>query len=53
MAATALILLLPTALAASPDGIVLRTDGELSDLLVELKVPRARSPGTLVSQPMT
>ena len=35
----------PTALAASPDGIVLRTDGELSDLLVELKVPRARSQG--------
>ena len=35
----------PTALAASPDGIVLRTDGELSDLLVELKVPRARSRG--------
>ena len=35
----------PTALAASPDGIVLRTDGELSDLLVELKVPRAHSRG--------
>ncbi len=35
----------PTALGASPDGIVLRTDGELSDLLVELKVPRAQSRG--------
>ena len=30
----------PNGLAASPDGIVLRPDGGLSDLLVEIKVPR-------------
>ena len=35
----------PTALAASPDGIVLRTDGALSDVLIEIKVPRAHSRG--------
>jgi len=35
----------PDALAASPDGIVLRSDGALSDLLVEIKVPRANTKG--------
>ena len=35
----------PNALAASPDGIVLRSDGGLSDLLVEIKVPRANTKG--------
>ena len=35
----------PDALAASPDGIVLRPDGVLSDLLVEIKVPRENTKG--------
>ena len=35
----------PNALAASPDGIVLKSDGGLSDLLVEIKVPRADTKG--------
>ena len=35
----------PNALAASPDGIVLRPDGGLSDLLVEIKVPRENTKG--------
>ena len=36
----------PNALAASPDGIVLRPDGGLSDLIVEIKVPRENTRGT-------
>jgi putative phage-type endonuclease len=32
-------------LAASPDGIVLRPDGNLSDLLVEIKVPKQNTVG--------
>lgn len=36
---------LSTALAASPDGIVLRPNGELSDLMLEIKVPRENSRG--------
>ena len=35
----------PDALAASPDGIVLRPDGGLSDLIVEIKVPRENTRG--------
>ena len=35
----------PQMLAASPDGIVLRPNGDLSDLLVEVKVPRLGSTG--------
>jgi len=39
----------PNALAASPDGIVLRSNDELSDVLVEIKVPRENTRGAGLS----
>lgn len=35
----------PTLLAASPDGILLKPTGELDDIMVEIKVPKAGSAG--------
>lgn len=39
----------PEVLAASPDGIVILPDGELSDIVVEIKVPRANTRGAGLS----